>query len=342
MKRRSMLLYLLVFLSTLSFKGYAQDSLQVLFLGNSLTYSHDIPGLIQKLALSNSDKLNYSEHLPGGWTLYYHHLSSPVSTGLIRSKNWDYVVLQGQSREFLYENEYVTYNGIRRLVTMMRENCSRPAFYSTAAPRTLYKELQTYIHLQYAHIANEVDGLIIPVGNAFEIATDNGIVVYSDKVHPNLAGSYLAACTFYAALYRKSPIGLSFQAGLSPSEALALQTIADQVVMGNFKDLNIYPIDTLCANKVDMPDWGAVEPRSYELYPNPSLDGFSIRLGEIPEQQAEVSIYNMQGGEVFRKSFTVNQDGGDYQLNPGLPAGIYTFSLRTTEYVYPAQKLIIQ
>jgi hypothetical protein len=48
--------------------------------------------------------------------------------------------------------------------------------------------------------------------------------------HPSSAGTYLAACVFYAALYNKSPEGLIFTADLPTAEAAKLQTLAWQVV----------------------------------------------------------------------------------------------------------------
>lgn len=325
-----------------SLKSYSQDSLQVLFLGNSLTYTNDIPKLIQQLAQSNNDKLTYSEHLPGGWTLYYHHLRSPISTGLIASQPWDYVILQGQSKELLYENEYTNYKGIRRLVSMMRENCSRPALYSTAAPKTLYKELQGYIHKRYTVIANEVDGLLIPVGNAFEIATDNGISVYADKVHPNPKGSYLAACVFYAALYQKSPISLSFTAGLTIAEALELQTIADSVVMGNFKDLNIYPTNPPCSHAINLPSTKSQRSYSFTVYPNPAKNRFTIKIEGQSSVKAEVFLYNIQGQKVLQEPIWIEPGTNEYSYNLNFLAGIYTLSLHSEEHVYTSQKLILQ
>ena len=52
----------------------------------------------------------------------------------------------------------------------------------------------------------------------------------ADKRHPSLAGTYLAACTSYAALYGKSPVGLSYTAGLDPQLARLLQTAAWEAV----------------------------------------------------------------------------------------------------------------
>lgn len=342
MKKQSYLLILTTFLLCFSTKSFSQDSLRVLFLGNSLTYTHDIPNLIQQLAQSDNQKFSYNEHLPGGWTLYYHHLKSSISKGLIASEPWDYVIFQGQSQELLYMNEPTNYKSIRRMVSMFNHDCTRSAFYSTAAPNTLQKELQGYIHRRYKLIANEVDGLLIPVGLAFEMATDKGIAVYADKVHPNLKGSYLAACVFYAAFYQKSPIGLSFLGGLPATEALALQTIADQAVMPNFKDLNIYANQSSCSNPLGLPKAISVLAPLFTIYPNPAKRTFTLKIENEQDSIAKISVHNMQGQKVQQSSILLKSGEHEYYYQIDFPPGIYTLSISTKQYQYPAQKISIQ
>jgi len=90
---------------------------------------------------------------------------------------------------------------------------------------------------QYTLAGNASDALVIPAGLAFAraIAGDANIELYTaDKRHPSLAGTYLAACTVYATLYRKSPVGLPYTAGLSPEIATLLQTAAWESVQDYF------------------------------------------------------------------------------------------------------------
>jgi hypothetical protein len=47
-----------------------------------------------------------------------------------------------------------------------------------------------------------------------------------DKRHPSLAGTYLAACTVYASLLGKSPVGNGYTAGLPADVAAHLQQVA--------------------------------------------------------------------------------------------------------------------
>jgi hypothetical protein len=91
---------------------------------------------------------------------------------------------------------------------------------------------------QYTLAGNANDALVIPAGLAFAKAIQRKpeLELYeNDKRHPSLAGTYLAAATVYATLYRKSPVGLSYNAGLSPEVASLLQTVAWDTVQEYFK-----------------------------------------------------------------------------------------------------------
>jgi hypothetical protein len=70
---------------------------------------------------------------------------------------------------------------------------------------------------------------VVPAGLAFarSIARRPDVNLYvADKRHPSLAGTYLAACTVLASVYRISPVGNSYSAGLPADVAAHLQAIA--------------------------------------------------------------------------------------------------------------------
>ena len=87
----------------------------------------------------------------------------------------------------------------------------------------------------YTRVGNENDALVIPAGLAFARVVEQrpDINLYlPDKRHPTLAGTYLAAATTYAALFKRSPVGLGYTAGLDPEVARFLQTVAWETVQG--------------------------------------------------------------------------------------------------------------
>jgi hypothetical protein len=82
---------------------------------------------------------------------------------------------------------------------------------------------------QYTLAGNANDALVIPAGLAFAraIAKRPDIGLYqTDKRHPSMRGTYLAACTAYAALMQQSPLGNAYTAGIDPATAAFLQATA--------------------------------------------------------------------------------------------------------------------
>jgi hypothetical protein len=81
----------------------------------------------------------------------------------------------------------------------------------------------------YTSAANDSNAFVIPAGLAFARAIGRRpeLNLYvADKRHPSLAGTYLAAATTYGALFRKSPVGLKYTAGLDQETAAFLQATA--------------------------------------------------------------------------------------------------------------------
>jgi hypothetical protein len=73
------------------------------------------------------------------------------------------------------------------------------------------------------------NALVVPAGLAFAnaIAARPDLNLYvADKRHPSLMGTYLAACTVVASVYKTNPIGLKYTAGLPTDVATFLQGVA--------------------------------------------------------------------------------------------------------------------
>ena len=85
----------------------------------------------------------------------------------------------------------------------------------------------------YTVAGNDNNALVIPAGLAFARALSKQpeLNLYvADKRHPTLAGTYLAACTVFAALTGRSPVGNTYLAGIDAPTAHFLQTVAWETV----------------------------------------------------------------------------------------------------------------
>lgn len=89
----------------------------------------------------------------------------------------------------------------------------------------------------YTKAARDNDAFVIPGGLAFARSIEKmpALSLYApDKRHPSLAGTYLAAATVYASLFKKSPAGLDYTAGLDAAVARHLQAVARETVEDYF------------------------------------------------------------------------------------------------------------
>jgi hypothetical protein len=101
-----------------------------------------------------------------------------------------------------------------------------------------FEDMQEALKLGYMAIEQELSLPVAPIGLAFLKAKqkDENINLWDDdNFHPNIKGSYLAACVFYAGIFQKNPVGLKYTSGLSNEEAKFLQQIAEETVLNSEK-----------------------------------------------------------------------------------------------------------
>ena len=135
--------------------------------------------------------------------------------------------MQGHSREPVDENDSFE-RAARRLDEFIDAAGARTVLFMTWAYRG-EPEMTEPLAQAYTRIGNELGAQVVPVGLAVAQATQRHPeiqLLHDDRRHPTLAGSYLAACVFYAALYGESPVDNAYTAGLDPQQASALQNIA--------------------------------------------------------------------------------------------------------------------
>jgi hypothetical protein len=115
---------------------------------------------------------------------------------------------------------------------IVRAHGARPVFFMSWAYADK-PEMTAQLAEAYTIAGNANDALVIPAGLAFAraIARQPELDLYvADKRHPTLAGTYLAACTVFAALTGRSPVGNSYLAGIDEPTARFLQTVAWETV----------------------------------------------------------------------------------------------------------------
>jgi hypothetical protein len=209
-----------------------KDEVQVLFIGNSFTYYHDLPKMISELAKAGKQRpMRYEKETPGGCTLEK-HWKDGKALAKIQSRKWDFVVLQDHSTAAQLKRDSMFDHG-KKFDAEIKKQGAKSILYMTWALQNKPDD-QPAISKAYLELSKELKAQIAPVGNAWEAAlkADKKLVLHEkDKKHPNATGTYLAACVFYATIYGKSPEGLPGSIGkLTDDEARPLQIVAWRAV----------------------------------------------------------------------------------------------------------------
>jgi hypothetical protein len=193
---------------------------RVLFIGNSYTYFNNLPQMLAGLAKAAqpAQALEAEMVTVGGATLK-RLWEQGEALAAIKRGGWSFVVLQEQSTlgvPPMIEGKVQiadpkTFHEYARLFDAeIKKAGARTVFYLTWA-RQNAPETQAQLTAAYTSIAKELNAALVPVGLAWEAALKRHpqLVLHSaDKSHPTAAGTYLAACVFYATLVGRTPAGL--------------------------------------------------------------------------------------------------------------------------------------
>jgi len=134
----------------------------------------------------------------------------------------------------------VFFEKMKQHADTVRKHGTKPVFFMSWAYADA-PEMTAQLADAYTTAANNSDAFVIPAGLAFAKSIERRpqLNLYvDDKRHPSPAGSYLAAATTYGALFRKSPVGLKYTAGLDQETAEFLQTAAWQTLQQYFPPLS--------------------------------------------------------------------------------------------------------
>jgi len=205
--------------------------LGVLFIGNSLTYTNDLPAMVKTLADAAGEvEFHYQTVAFGNYALQDHWDRGDALTA-IQQGGWDFVVMQ-QGPSSLPESRVNLIQYTRMFAEPIRDAGARPALYMVwpTADRVAFRDDVT---ISYTEVADAVDGMLFPAGEAFREAMRHNphLTLFSpDGFHPSSAGTYLAALVIYAQLTHRSAVGLTLlvpNPPVSAPEATVLEAAAD-------------------------------------------------------------------------------------------------------------------
>lgn len=241
----------------------AQQKKKVLFIGNSYTAYNNLPQLTASVALSTGDTLIFDSNTPGGQT-FQGHSTNGQTTSKIQAGGWDFVVLQEQSQLPSFpiqqvQSQVFPFARVLDSLVHAATPCAQTLFYMTWGRKNgdanncqfftdvcTYEGMDNLLRERYMMMANDNNALVSPVGAVWRYLRTNHpeIELYqSDESHPTLEGSYVAACTFYTAIFRKNPELITFNAGITATVADQIKQAAKLVVYDSLATWNINAYD---------------------------------------------------------------------------------------------------
>lgn len=200
---RLLLVVLLVFAPFAGADGKPAP-LRVLFVGNSLTYTNDLPRMVSRLAELDGRSCETRMIAAANYSLA-DHLNSPRFRREVRGK-WDFVVLQ-QGPSSLDDSRQQLVRDTKAIAALLDGSATRVALL-TVWPASNRVQTWERVAESYRVAAEAVGGLLIPAGVNLRLAMqqDRALkVLGADGFHPAMAGTYLAALTTYHALTGSLP-----------------------------------------------------------------------------------------------------------------------------------------
>lgn len=262
MKKSVIFLLMALFISAVSVnaakKVAPQDSIRILFVGNSFTYVNDMPAMFDSIAVTQKKPVSITRVVKGG-ERFSGHLKNKRLIELLKKGGWNFVVLQDQSSDPAMPTREVvaeTYKNAHTLDSLAKAGSPKVkvVFYMTwghkygcRTPKAGYPIIDTYKGMQmrlvtsYLEMAYENNSICAPVGLAWEQIREKHpeyVLYRPDAYHPSVLGSYLAANVIYATIFPK-PYQTSYTAGFSPEVAEVIQQTAQETVFSNKKIINL-------------------------------------------------------------------------------------------------------
>jgi len=208
-----------------------EKPLNILFLGNSLTYTNDIPNTLKQIAAAEGITITVTTIANGGWTLF-NHLNNAASTDAIAAGGWDYVVLQEQSQTSAYYPEMFAADAAS-LDALIKAAGARTLLYQNW-PLNTEMGYQSYYENAWRTVAGNLCAVLVPAGDAWYDLYQNDsttwATLYADDRHPSQRGAYLTACVFYSVLFGRAPVKQDPVFGLSAALSTQFQTAAEASV----------------------------------------------------------------------------------------------------------------
>lgn len=204
MNRLKLLLF--IFLGILLF-SFEQDQssnkkISILFVGNSLTYTNNLPQLVKKQGRAYGVLISTDVLAKPNYALIDHWNDGTIQKE-ISSGKYDFVIVQ-QGPSSQQEGRKLLLESGKKISTLCRENGSEICFFMVWPSLQHYKTFNGVIN-NYREVARDNNALLCPVGEVWKThfdKTQNFDYYGPDGFHPSKKGSQIAAEVIVSSLFK--------------------------------------------------------------------------------------------------------------------------------------------
>jgi len=310
-------------LMMLAFSSFALSELnkplQVLFIGNSLTYGNSLPLILEKLANGEDDNkiLRVEMVTVGGATLKQHWVEGKALEAIKRG-GWDYVVLQEHSTlgpTLLNGKSVIASSNIfHTFVSLFDDEIqlvgAKTALMLTWANRDKPSD-QVALNKAYVDIAAIKKAKVIPVGPVWQQVRREipELELYlEDKLHPTAAGSYVAASVLYAHLLGDEIIGKSGTVIAQSFDNTGDERSNDEVSLVEISDAQALIVQRLAVkSRNDMPEF-LQKTLNYDLAAinAPVLPKSGVSIDDITGEWSGELLFFRESAKMTMEIYRVN------------------------------------
>lgn len=179
-------------------------SIRILYVGNSLTYTNNLPGIVSDIAGRDSIKIRYYDLSNPDYSIEDHLNEGKVHME-IQSGKYDIVIAQ-QGPSALYESQRILIRDAQKLALLCSATGKTKFALMTVWPAGERSFDLDEVIASYNNAADSSNAILCPAGVAWKLAwqMDETLPLYGkDNFHPSFTGSVLAALTVYGAVMKK-------------------------------------------------------------------------------------------------------------------------------------------
>ncbi|TSE08942.1 SGNH/GDSL hydrolase family protein [Aquimarina algiphila] len=177
------------------------ETKKILFLGNSLTYSNNLPKILEYMAKNCDESIKSTTLCFPNYALEDHWIDGTFQK-IMSKKSFDYVIAQqGPSSQPLGKKMLLTYGA--KIKSVCQEKNTKFGFFMVWPSKQHYYTFDGVI-ANHKEAAKVNQSLLFPVGvlwKEYEKHNNFQNLYDYDNFHPSTAGSFLAALTIFHGLY---------------------------------------------------------------------------------------------------------------------------------------------